>query len=107
VEGHELATLCWGHSGCDLLAQDCPDGQACALVAGDPGTECFAPGDVPAGGVCTYADDCEAGSSCVQFLGDDAARCRLHCDVTEDGSCPGSLECYDMDLGDAGVCAPG
>jgi len=110
-DGFPLATLCWGSgaqagSGCDLLADDCPAGESCALVEGDPGTECLAPGAVPADGACTYADDCEAGSSCVQFQDEDTAHCREHCDIGALSLCPAGRECFGLDLGDAGICAP-
>jgi hypothetical protein len=105
-EGWPLATLCWGQSGCDLLAQDCGAGQSCALVEGDPGTDCVSPGAATVGDACTYADDCVAASSCVQFQDEDTAHCREHCDVTARAPCPAGLECFGLDVGDAGICAP-
>ena len=49
--------------GCDLLAQDCPAGQAC--VPGPGASECVPAGVAPAGTPCAEASSCAPRTVCV------------------------------------------
>jgi hypothetical protein len=90
--------------GCDMIAQDCRNGQGCYAL-GDEAL-CAWAGPVPVGGACVFQNDCGAGSTCVQN------RCRRVCDA---GDATGALACESIcqegfallsSTGSLGACNP-
>lgn len=89
---------CVDRAACDLIAQDCPDGQRCALfrdphwTGNDYVTLC-----VPYGGStdttpCNVYYDCAPGSVCVQSAVGTTGTCRRVCDP-RDPRCATSTAC--------------
>ncbi|WP_394839922.1 hypothetical protein LVJ94_23825 [Pendulispora rubella] len=85
---------------CDLVLQDCPEGQQCIVQDTDAGyvTACVAAGtgNRPAGASCCpgRANQCAAGLECIgaACAGDAAtARCTPHCCQDDDGVCGSSV----------------
>lgn len=85
---------------CDLLAQDCPDGELClpnnegGICVLDTSREPGAPGDS-----CEYANVCGPGLVCLgaEFVEDcdvdpQAGCCAPLCDVTAENTCAGAME---------------
>jgi hypothetical protein len=114
-----VANLC--RAVCDPLAQDCPGGQACYALMGDPGYACVpVAGDGMAGAPCEYINACAAGMYCadaetVPDCESSVGCCTPFCDALADAPCedlPGGVECvaYDPDgkvgciAGAVGVC---
>jgi hypothetical protein len=85
---------------CDLLASDCPAGQACYYAT--DGIACHVTaGNLPAGAACGFANDCEAGAVCVN------GACAEVCDAASP-QCPAETpRCVELPAADgAGVCVP-
>ena len=85
---------------CDLLAPDCPQGQACYYA--NDGVACHGTtDDLPEGAPCGHANDCAGGHVCVNDV------CRSVCDTTS-VQCPATAShCVALpDAGDAGACLP-
>lgn len=103
-------------TNCDVIAQDCPDGQACAFNGvrdGVPSGECV---DTPAGTAlnaeaCTvdevsYWGTCDANSVC--FLdeeGSDTGTCGSFCTADDPSVCDGEGQvCADSSIEGLGLC---
>ncbi|RYZ08574.1 MAG: hypothetical protein EOO73_06880 [Myxococcales bacterium] len=72
---------------CDLLAQDCDEGDACVFLE-TPFPVCAQAGAVEPGAACAFYDDCELGSACVLVNAEKTATmCTPFCAATEAGSC--------------------
>jgi len=85
---------------CDLLAGDCPQGQACYYSSA--GIACHpAASNLPVGSSCGFANDCVAFSVCVN------GTCHKVCDTTSP-QCPAeNPRCVELpDAAGAGVCVP-
>lgn len=94
--------------GCDPLAQDCGDGQACAPEVG--GFFCAPAGPAGPGEACAV-DACAAGSVCIDGAAaldcSDLACCASYCDPIAP-VCPQGATCVPLDdAPDIGVCAAG
>ncbi len=53
-----------GDTSCDLMAHDCPEGEACYDVPSGDGTACEAVGSAAPGETCNASPDCVEGSVC-------------------------------------------
>lgn len=72
---------------CDMLAQDCGDGDACVFVE-SPFPVCAKPGTAEPGDTCVNYNDCELGSACaLNNAAQTASMCTPFCAATEAGSC--------------------
>lgn len=72
---------------CDLLAQDCDEGDACVFLE-SPFPVCGKAGAAAPGETCVYYDDCEAGAACVlKNAAQTASMCTPFCEATQAGSC--------------------
>jgi hypothetical protein len=94
--------------GCDPLAQDCGDGQACAPELG--GFFCAPAGPAGPGEACAV-DACAAGSVCIDGAAaldcSDLACCASYCDPTAP-VCPDGATCVALvEAPNFGVCAAG
>jgi hypothetical protein len=90
--------FCYAGDGCDLLAQDCVNGEACTWL-GNGATLCWYAGTSTAGGPCSAAGTCAPGFQCDYAT----ARCVQLCDPAADPStCPDGQVCRDRSA-DAGV----
>lgn len=73
---------------CDPVAQDCPDGQGCYLVAARDEPICLEAGEDEADASCQAANCCAPGLTCVDET------CRPLCDPEGgEGSCEGEAAC--------------
>ena len=92
--------------GCEIFAQDCPEGEKCTAYASSGGTwdaeKCvFVMGDLEPGEPCTYdgrveaTDDCGPTSMCYDGF------CRSFCPgIPEDPMCPDGFGCTASSYGD-------
>lgn len=100
----EVLSLCV--DGCDPLAQDCDDGEACAPELS--GFFCAPAGPAQPGEACAV-DGCAAGSVCIDGAAaldcSDLACCASYCDPTAP-VCPQGATCVALDdAPEFGVCA--
>lgn len=86
---------------CDLIAQDCPQGEGCYLTGG--AAECFpaAEDQASCGEPCDAGNECAPGQICA---GEDKA-CLALCEMSQ--GCPGTATCEPLSgRSDLGVCVP-
>jgi hypothetical protein len=77
---------------CDLLEQDCAEGDACIFFL-SPFPVCAKAGENAPGDDCASYDDCEAGSACLLKNPDKmATMCTPLCEGTQPGSCEAAGE---------------
>jgi hypothetical protein len=104
---------------CDVIEQDCPEGEKCSAWANDGSngwnaSRCspLSPDPVPPGGPCTVeggpvsgVDDCEAGSICWGVDPDTLmGTCTAFCDSRDPGACADPQACLDLNDGAVPVC---
>jgi hypothetical protein len=99
----EVLSLC--ETGCDPLAPDCPDGEACGTTIG--AHVCTPAGPAGPGDACVDVA-CAAGLVCVDGAAiascDALACCTPYCDPAG-APCPGGATCQPLDIApDVGVC---
>lgn len=84
---------------CDLMAQDCPQGQGC--FPSEWGAGCFVAGAVECGEPCQATNDCGAGQICAG----DPSRCLAMCE--RGALCPNGVLCGGLQgRDDVGLCFP-
>ena len=92
-------------TSCDVLAPDCPEGEACYVVSANE--ECTPPSGANAGDgeACEFANDCAPGLLCVQ--GEDTGLICLKACPTDGSVMCESGPCAALDgLDGVGVCVP-
>ncbi|MFW6051482.1 MAG: hypothetical protein ACODAU_09925 [Myxococcota bacterium] len=88
---------------CDLLEQDCGEGEGCYPSVQPGVTVCIAGGELQEGAPCDFANDCAPGLACTE------GECTKLCDRTDDSGCTiSSQDCVTLVGFDApvGVCDP-
>ena len=92
---------------CDILQQDCPQGQGCYLASVDGQTRCADSGGIGLDQPCTAGNDCEPGLVCGGPEGGQG-RCLLVCDLgAAEPACAEDQACYSIGvsvLPNVGVC---
>ena len=78
----ESPSLCVTLQECDLLQQNCPDGQGCYLDLHHDGGACLEEGSSPVGGPCSRSNDCVKGAAC-----DGTGTCRQLCGTSGTQAC--------------------
>ncbi len=92
--------------GCNLLRQDCPEGQGCYPASTGGGAVCRPAGALTDHASCIEHDICAPGYLCVEAFGAGGARqCEKICDPTATYACAGA-GCQMYGSGPAGTCRP-
>lgn len=89
---------------CDILQNDCPTGETCALITPQV-TACAPAGNIPVGGDCTVGD-CVRGTTCASLVDQNdqplGTRCYEPCDLGA-ASCSAGT-CTDVGADGFGLC---
>lgn len=89
--GSQTAGWCYPGDGCDLLAQDCANGEACIWL-GNAASLCWFAGAGSDGEACDAQSACAPGHQCSLSSG----KCAALCDPAGAGTCPAPKTCHDL-----------
>ncbi|MCE9573321.1 MAG: hypothetical protein K8W52_09205 [Deltaproteobacteria bacterium] len=103
--GPRVLPTCGGTGACDLIAQTCPDDQACVFDSGGAAS-CVPRGTAPEGGRCEGNDQCQPGLVCDLPNATDGGVCRRLCCPGATGGCAIEASCVALDGSDVGLCLP-
>ena len=103
--GPRILPTCGRGGACDLIAQDCPDDQACVLDASGAAL-CVPRGTAGEGGPCEGNDHCQPGQVCDLAEGAVRGACRRLCCPDATGGCAVESSCVALEGSDVGLCLP-
>ena len=91
--------------GCDLVRQDCGDGQGCYPGSGGFGV-CRQAGSLGEDTPCAEHDFCAPGLLCVDAFGGGSKLCERVCATTATNPCPAGRLCQPFPGSTIGYCTP-